>query len=146
MLILILIVTFVLYLYWQNSQAPELGVVDGQLQPLGPKPNSVSTQTDIAEKRVDPLPMKESTASTIAAIKAAIENYDFGKSAIQLETNSYIYARFITPTMRWVDDVEFWIDTESKLVHFRSSSRAGYSDQGLNKQRYEALRKNYESL
>lgn len=146
MLLITLIVGFVLYLYWQNSQAPQLGVMDGQLKPLSSEPNCVSTQTDMEEKRVEPLAMKENLALTMAAIKAAIENYGYGTADIELESSGYLYASFTTPTMKWIDDVEFWVDEESKIVHFRSSSRAGYSDRGLNRQRYDALKKTYASL
>ncbi len=134
------------YLYWQNAQTPTLGVVNGKLKPLSDRPNCVSTQTEIAEKLVPTLAMKGDLAATMNAIKAAISNYDYGAVTIKAESNSYLYAVFVTPTMKWQDDVEFWIDEENKVVHFRSASRAGHSDRGLNKQRYEKLAKNYNSL
>lgn len=127
------------YLYWQNSQAPTLGVVDGKLQPLSSRPNCVSTQTDIVEKRVDPLAMKDSTEKTISAIKDAITRYNYGEVSVKEEGKDYIYAVFTTPTMKWRDDVEFWVDEANRVVHFRSSSRAGHSDRGLNRQRYNNL-------
>jgi uncharacterized protein (DUF1499 family) len=46
--------------------------------------------------------------------------------------------------MKYHDDVEFYIDSIAQQVHFRSASRAGYSDRGLNRQRYEALAMSYE--
>ena len=41
------------------------------------------------------------------------------------------------------DDAEFWLDESKREVQFRSQSRLGYSDMGLNRARYEALRKSY---
>ena len=41
-------------IYWQNAQAPELGVTNGQLTALSAKPNNVSSQTDDEAKRVQP--------------------------------------------------------------------------------------------
>ena len=145
-LLLLPLVAAFAYLYWQNSQTPELGVVNGQFKPLNDKPNCVSTQTDVKEKRVEPLVAKENLVATMAAIKGAIENYGYGTAKIELESNAYVYASFTTPTMKWVDDVEFWVDEKSKIVHFRSSSRAGYSDRGLNRQRYDELKKIYANL
>jgi uncharacterized protein (DUF1499 family) len=48
--------------------------------------------------------------------------------------------------MRYRDDVEFWLDTESQQVHYRSSSRAGYSDMGLNRKRYNKIAELYRDL
>ncbi|MBT8139191.1 MAG: DUF1499 domain-containing protein [Gammaproteobacteria bacterium] len=131
------------FIYWQNSQAPALGVVDGKLKPTGDKPNDVSSQSTDEDKRVDPLPMKNSLEDTRAAIFAAIENY--AGATIMVDQPRYIYAVFTTPLMKYNDDVEFYIDTTQSLVHFRSASRAGYSDRGLNRQRYEALDELYRS-
>ena len=124
-------------LYMQNNRAPELGVVDGKLKPLSSKPNCVSSQAEDATKRVSALDMKNDLDSTRKAIFEAIESY--GGAEIQTTTEDYIYVVFVTPTVKYRDDVEFWIDTQSRKVHFRSSSRAGYGDGGLNRSRYDAL-------
>ncbi|MGB5326424.1 MAG: DUF1499 domain-containing protein [Pseudomonadales bacterium] len=129
------------FIYWQNAQAPELGVVDGKLKPTGSKPNSVSSQTGDESKRVAALPLKASLDATRTAILAAINNY--GGAEIVVDQPHYLYAVFTTPLMKYHDDAEFYIDTTASQVHFRSSSRAGYSDRGLNRQRYEALAEFY---
>ncbi|NNC55805.1 MAG: DUF1499 domain-containing protein, partial [Pseudomonadales bacterium] len=94
-------------------------------------------------KRVDAMPMKNTLEDTRAAIFSAIENY--GGAKILVDKPRYIYAVFTTPLMKFNDDVEFYIDTSKSLVHFRSASRAGYSDRGLNRERYEALDERYRS-
>lgn len=128
-------------IYWQNAQVPALGVIDGQLAPLSKKPNNVSSQTNIEEKKVDAWAFKGSREETMTAIKAAVESY--GDGAIQKETDDYLYVVFTTPLMRYHDDVEFWLNDVEKVVHFRSSSRAGYSDMGLNRKRHEELTELY---
>lgn len=45
--------------------------------------------------------------------------------------------------MRSISCVEFYFDKEKELIHFKSGSRIGYSDMGLNKERYEKIRKMY---
>jgi uncharacterized protein (DUF1499 family) len=42
--------------------------------------------------------------------------------------------------LRFVDDVEFVFDDESKTIHFRSASRTGYGDLGVNRRRMEQVR------
>lgn len=51
----------------------------------------------------------------------------------------YIHAEFTTLVFRFVDDVEFLIDSEAKRVDFRSASRVGHSDLGTNRRRLTRL-------
>lgn len=124
-------------IYWQNNLVPGLGVNDGQLTSLGKRPNDLSTQTDQNDKQALPWPFKDSLPQTMAAIVAAIERY--GGGTIKSKSDTYLYVVFTTPLMRFNDDAEFWLDTDQKLVHFRSASRVGYSDMGLNRRRFEQL-------
>lgn len=140
--LLLLIVLGFIFIYWQNSQTPELGVNQGKLKPLDNRPNAVSTQTTQENKRVSTLAMKQNAETTKAALIYAIEQY--GGAEIKQEDSDYIYVVFVTPTMKYRDDAEFWLDKKNQEVHFRSSSRAGYSDRGLNRQRYDALVNFYE--
>ena len=129
---------------YQNHRQPQLGVSEGKLQPLAEKPNGVSTQALDPAKRVDVLPFREDLESTKAALKSALSAY--GSFSVESEGADYLRVLFVTPTMRYRDDAEFWLDEEDKVVHFRSQSRVGYSDMGLNRVRYEKLRELYESL
>jgi len=131
-------------IYYQNVQVPELGVNNGQLKPVSKKPNNVSSQANEEEKRVTPLPVKATTAATMNALKKAVTQY--GGAEIKTETDTYLYVIFTTALMKYHDDVEFWIDETSGVVHFRSASRAGYSDMGLNRKRYEALAELYSTM
>jgi uncharacterized protein (DUF1499 family) len=56
----------------------------------------------------------------------------------------YIHAEFTSALFRFVDDVEFQIDAESGLIHFRSASRVGRSDLGVNRKRMESIRMAFE--
>lgn len=141
MIIVLVLVTLVAvafgYIYWQNSQVPELGVRDGQLAPLSGNPNGVSTQTDDTSKAVAPWPFKTDQSATMDAIKATVAAHGGGE--IVTEQADYLRVVFTTPKMRFRDDAEFYLDRDDRLVHFRSESRAGKSDLGLNRQRHEQL-------
>ena len=142
----LVIVTIVLAAYFyriysQNTQVPKLGIENGLLAPVSKKPNNVSSQARIDDKKVAPLAFKETPEATMNAIKKAVENY--GGATVKEETSFYFYVVFTTALMKYNDDVEFWLDTEKKQVHFRSSSRAGYSDMGLNRKRYDKLAELY---
>ncbi|MEX1670451.1 DUF1499 domain-containing protein [Zhongshania guokunii] len=137
----ILVVLFLARVIIQGNQVPELGVQDGKLAAISSKPNNVSSQVDDPAKKVAPLPFKDSQASTLRALKTAVASY--GGGSIVEESDDYLYVVFTTSLMRYRDDVEFWLDTKNQQVHFRSSSRAGYSDLGLNRERYNKLAELY---
>ena len=54
-------------------------------------------------------------------------------------SENYLHATFTTRWLRFVDDVEFWADHTTALLHFRSASRVGYSDLGANSRRMEQV-------
>ena len=57
------------------------------------------------------------------------------------EDEVYLHYEFTSLVLRFVDDVEFLFDDETKTIHFRSASRTGYSDFGVNRRRMEEIRK-----
>ena len=58
-------------------------------------------------------------------------------------SDSYIHAEFRSRVFRFVDDVEFLFDDAGRLVHFRSASRAGYYDFGVNRRRMGEISRRY---
>ena len=60
------------------------------------------------------------------------------------EDDSYLHYEFTSLLLRFVDDVEFLFDDETKTIHFRSASRMGYGDFGVNRRRMEDIRSRIE--
>ena len=56
------------------------------------------------------------------------------------EADTYLHYECTSLLLRFVDDVEFVFDDEAKLIHFRSASRIGYGDLGVNRRRMEGIR------
>ncbi len=56
-----------------------------------------------------------------------------GPSTVQVE--------FRTRILRFVDDAQFLFDERAKTIHFRSASRVGRSDFGVNRRRMEEIRR-----
>jgi uncharacterized protein (DUF1499 family) len=133
-----LIAATALFMVVKNSLTPSnLGVTEGKLAPVPKSPNAVSSQTDDPEKRVAPFPFKADLHTTKASIKQVLRAY--GNIDIKSETEDYIHAVNTTPKMKFNDDLEFYFNEKEGVVHFRSASRTGYSDMGLNRERYNAL-------
>lgn len=137
-----IILIFVLAANKNNTVPSNLGVKDGLLAPLPQSPNAVSSQTEQAEKRVDPLPFFGNIEQTKAHVKKAAA--EFGGTRILLERPDYLHVVFTVPFIPFKDDVEFFFNEGERVVHYRSASRVGYSDLGVNRKRYEQLRSLYE--
>lgn len=54
---------------------------------------------------------------------------------------NYIHAESVSAILRFIDDLEFFIDDRQKIIHVKSASRVGYSDLGVNRRRIEKIRK-----
>lgn len=138
----VLIVVGFIVLYRQNlTPNIELGVKEGMFTEIPESPNAVSTQTSQTDKLVEPIAFIGTLEESKEAFKKALTEYS-GIKIIE-ETDFYLYAVATTSLMRYKDDIELYFDQDSQLIHYRSASRVGYSDMGLNKTRYEALKKLY---
>ena len=147
--IAILLVVFVVgvtaKLIWQNTRVPEyVGVHNGQFASLPKSPNAVSSQTEDATRRVEPVPMLSSFEITQVALTNTLQ--EMGKNKIIKVEGPYLHAVFTSSQMGYNDDVELWIDEQAGMVHYRSQSRVGYSDMGANRTRYDHFRSIYSTF
>ena len=60
--------------------------------------------------------------------------------------NSVIHAEAASAILRFVDDVEFFLNEKVKLIHVKSASRKGYFGLGANRRRIEKIRKHYNEV
>lgn len=133
-----LIALMVIVMIVKNIKTPSnLGVNQGKLAPMPKSPNAVSSQSDDPEKKVAPIPFKGDLNESKERIKQALNAY--GNIRIVKEENNYIHAVNTSSKMKYHDDLEFYFDEQAAVIHFRSASRIGYSDMGVNRERYESL-------
>ena len=125
-----------------SSKPDNLGVRGGRLAPCPPSPNCVSTQAEDAEHRMEPIAYKGSPQSALEAIKAALG--EMPRVRVVAQSEDYLHAEATSLVFRFVDDVEFYFDSENGLIHFRSASRVGHSDLGANRSRMERFRAAFE--
>lgn len=59
------------------------------------------------------------------------------------DNGNYLKVEVRSALFSFVDDVEFEFDDEAKLIHFRSASRIGYYDFGVNRRRMETIIKEF---
>lgn len=118
-----------------------LGVIDNKLVECPDSPNCVSTQTKKEDAQIDPIKYKVDDATAYKLLLQVVEGNKLAN--VISKTNNYIHAAYFTKSKIFIDDVEFYIDAEANLIHFRSASRVGHSDLGANRKRMEKIRNEF---
>ena len=122
-----------------GERPDNLGVRGGRLTACPHSPNCVSSQATDTAHRIAPLAFTEAPESAFARLKQTLVRR--GDSTIVEERPGYLRVEF--RTVLFVDDGEFLLDGEQRLIHVRSASRLGYSDLGKNRSRLEELRRQW---
>jgi uncharacterized protein (DUF1499 family) len=117
----------------------DLGVREGnRLKPCPELPNCVCSQAEDAGHHIDPLLFAGSPEEAMVQLKSALAT--FPRVQVITSTDRYLHAEFTSLIFRFVDDVEFLLDPAAGVIHWRSASRVGRSDLGVNRKRLEAIR------
>ncbi|MEI8013400.1 MAG: DUF1499 domain-containing protein [Nitrospira sp.] len=108
------------------------------LAPCPSSPNCVSTQAQDEGHAIEPIRYRKSRAEAKEALKEVIRSMP--RTKLVEEDETYLHYEATSLLLRFVDDVEFLLDDETKTIHFRSASRIGYGDLGVNRKRMEQVR------
>ena len=127
-----------------GKRPSNLGVRDGKLAPCPSTPNCVCSQSEDAGHKIEPLTYKSTPEVAFTQLKQAIASQP--RTKIITESPNYLYAEFTSAIMKFVDDVEFYLDEDAKVIHVRSASRLGQSDLGVNRKRIETIRAKLQEL
>ncbi|HEY7533851.1 MAG TPA: DUF1499 domain-containing protein [Nitrospiraceae bacterium] len=109
-----------------------------RLPPCPSSPNCVSTKAQDESHAIAPYRYRKSKAEAKEALKEVVRSLP--RTKLVEEDEAYLHYEFTSFLFRFVDDVEFVFDDETKTLHFRSASRTGHSDFGVNRKRMERLR------
>ena len=128
-----------------GSMPRSLGARDGKLMPPSSTPNSASSQASLypghpqqAYAAMEPIQLKEEGGAAMRRLAALLRAIPGAR--LVTDEPDYLYAQFSTPVLRFTDDVEFWLDRKAGVIHFRSASRIGRKDFGVNRARMETIR------
>ncbi len=123
----------------------DLGVHQGRLKAPASTPNSVSSQAALWEGHamqqlamIAPLPLRGTPAEAMARLRQAVQAMPGAE--VVTHRADYLYVRFTSRWLGFVDDAEFWADPANRVIQLRSASRLGASDLGANRARIERLR------
>lgn len=108
------------------------------LPPCRRTPNCVSTQATDPTKKMDPIPYTGTLDDARARLLRVLRAYP--RTTIVQEGPVSLKAECRSRIFRFVDDVDFVLDDQAKAIHFRSASRLGRKDFGVNRKRMEEIR------
>ena len=117
-----------------------------RLKPCPRTPNCVATGPGgRPEQRMDPIPYRDG-ARARARLRAILRELPRTRIVLDdLDRSGYLHAEVRSALFRFVDDVEFAFDDGAGRLCFRSASRLGRSDFGVNRRRMEAIRRALEA-
>lgn len=129
-----------------GTRPENLGVdpVSHQFRPCPKSPNCILTQSSDKQSTIEPLKYDSTLTLKEVATNLVETAKQMKRTNIVVEKDDYVYVEYTSKLFRFVDDVEFWIDTTAHIVHFRSASRLGKSDLGANRKRMENFRTLFE--
>lgn len=110
---------------------------DTPLTPCPKSPNCVSTEATDAH-HIEPFRFPGTAAEARQRLLEVLKAMP--RTTIVASEGNTIRAEFRTRIFRFVDDGVFVVDEPSKTIRFRSASRVGRSDWGVNRKRMEEIR------
>lgn len=117
----------------------ELQVQDHRFAPCPSSPNCVSSLVDSENHAIAPYRYEKTLDEAQAVLKQVFS--ELSRTELVQEEEVYLHWEVRSLLFRFVDDVEVLFDDASKTIHFRSASRVGYSDFGVNRRRMEEVRR-----
>ncbi|TVQ97907.1 MAG: DUF1499 domain-containing protein [Desulfovibrionales bacterium] len=106
-------------------------------------PNCVSSLASDPARRVEPLRYSENQRElAMHTLLNLLRNLP--RTEIVHEETTIIQAVVSSALFRFKDDLEFHFDPKVPLIHLRSASRTGHWDLGVNRNRIERLRKDFD--
>jgi uncharacterized protein (DUF1499 family) len=110
---------------------------DFALPPCPTSPNCVSTEATRESQRVPTVPFSDDAASAQRRARAALAAES--RTTITVDEPGHLHAECRSLVFRFVDDVDIVVDASARVFRFRSASRVGESDLGVNRRRVERL-------
>jgi uncharacterized protein (DUF1499 family) len=102
------------------------------------KKNCVSTINTSSYHQIEPISFICDASVAMNHLRNALHSMEHVEIAEQ--SGNRLHAVFTSKVFKFKDDVEFHLEPREKKFHFRSASRTGYYDFGINRKRMEEIR------
>lgn len=139
---IVLLVTFMVLSLagCQRESHQNTGLMANKLKACPNTPNCVQS-SDSTDESHYMKPWKYSAPREITYKLILQKLEETNRVRIASAEENYIHAVFSIPLFGFKDDVEFYFPGNENTIYFRSASRVGHSDLGVNKRRMNTLRK-----
>lgn len=134
-----------------GKQPADLGVVNQRLKQPSLTRNSVSSQAQLYPEHVqvkyasiEPLSLINKDAALSMQALTGILKAMPGVTIVENKPD-YIYVQAQSKVLKFVDDVEFWVNPTQGVIDVRSASRLGREDFGVNRKRVDEIRSKYSA-
>lgn len=115
----------------------DLQMQNHRLAPCPSSPNCVSSLRDSEKHAIAPYRYEKTLAEAKAVLKQVFG--ELSRTTLVQEKEVSLHYEVRSFLFRFVDDVDILFDDATKTIHFRSASRVGYSDFGVNRKRMEEV-------
>jgi uncharacterized protein (DUF1499 family) len=140
-IILLFVVTALLtglvYLGKSSRSGSPAGLVDGKLSICPGFSNCVCSEYKQGSNYIEPMVYPELEGADLSEIARIVQSMG---GTVHEQTEDYLSSTFESSLFGFTDDLEVRIDKQKKMIHFRSASRVGRNDLGVNRQRVEQLK------
>lgn len=124
---------------FSGPRPQNLGYATGKFSPPSWKPNCVSSTVDKNDTHyIEPLAFTGAPDETWKKLHNIVKASP--RTTVVQDSPKYLYAEFKSEGLGFIDDVEFSIDEQAKVIQVRSASRLGVRDFNVNRQRIESIR------
>jgi uncharacterized protein (DUF1499 family) len=114
-----------------------------ELSPCNGAWNCAITQKVKGQKpNAEPIYYTCSRKEAVIRLKKVVQS--FPRSHVTAESNHSIKAQVTSKFFGFVDDLEFYMPKNKKVIHVRSAARTGIYDFGVNKKRIRAIKKLFD--
>lgn len=107
------------------------------LRPCPDTPNCVSTEATRESQRIPTVPFSDAPERALARARAALLAEP--RSRITMERADALHGECRSLVFRFVDDVDIVVDSAAQVFRFRSASRVGRGDLGVNRKRMQRI-------
>ncbi len=126
--------------HFAGDTPTDLGVNSGSLKSCPDSPNCVVSQIDSSDEEhfIESLKYdidREEAYDAFLKILSVVPD-----TIVIEEDGGYIRTESTSKLMGFVDDMEFYFPEDESVIHWRSASRLGQSDLGVNRRRLEQIR------
>jgi uncharacterized protein (DUF1499 family) len=120
-----------------------IGLTENGLNKCPEKPNCIVSMGQGENHTVLPIKYETSRPAAVNLLQSIVSSMPGAE--IVTATDNYLYAEFRSRILKFVDDVEFFFPLEESVIHYRSASRLGYYDFGVNVKRMEYIRSRFKA-